>query len=246
MVNKVRLILWWLAFCMLSAVASAQPVEQQGDVPQTYTRSTPLPDSLGLQAMTPEEVKKVASSFPCGGWVYLPKVPGSNEPGAPVMSLVGTRGIASGAPSGVAKIRGNLYPVRSRPLSVDMSNKPPLQTGFFVGPFVSVKAQDDAVAVQKNPDRYPDGVLFTMHAIGGGVAKTRTFCTLGSGLCRRYHARYESQWWAHTEYSWQRPARVETAELIIEDRCPYTRAGMIESYASRLGILEDFHRLFNP
>ena len=216
---------------------------------QTYTRTTELPHVVGLQAMTEEEVARLAAtSSTCGGWVFMPKTKGGDQPGTPVMAFVGFDGRASGAPSGVAKIGGTLYPVAARPVSASEHINAPVQTRFLVGPFVPVHGFEQMTSVLKAPDNYLDGIQLSLLAVDGRIAVARANCTVGPGKCRRYTARYDAQWWAFADRSsgTQKAVQLATHELIIEDRCPYTRAGMVESYASRLGLLEDFYRLINP
>jgi hypothetical protein len=73
----------------------------------------------------------------------------------------------------------------------------------------------------------------------------RASCANGSGLCRRYAGHFDAHWFDY-KVGRVRPVRLSTRELVIEDRCPHTRAAMIEFYASKLGAMESFHRMTHP
>lgn len=230
----------------LSSDLIAQPAKTPPP-PQRYQSDRELPDELSLDVIEGPQWKAMraeAAKSRCGGFVYTPKAAGGSLPGKPVLAAVSQKASA-GRPSGVVKLQSELWPVASEPGNVTTSDMPFVNIGFMIGPFVPVQRFADELTVRKNLDDLKDQVFIRLTSDDTRIVRTRVLCANGSGLCRRYAGHFAAHWFDY-KVGRVKPVRLSTRELVIEDRCPHTRAAMIEFYASKLGAMESFHRMTNP
>ncbi len=215
--------------------------------PQRYQADGVLPDELSLDAIEGPQWKAMraeAAKWRCGGFVYTPKAAGGSAPGKPVLAAVSSNA-STGAAAGVVKLQGELWPVRSAPGNVTSSDMPFVNIGFMIGPFVPLQGLADELTARTNLDDLKDQVFIRLTSDDTRIVRTRVLCANGSGLCRRYAGHFDAHWFDF-KVGRVKPVRLSTRELVIEDRCPHTRAAMIEFYASKLGVMESFHRMTNP
>jgi hypothetical protein len=243
----------WAGFALAVPAAVLQPEnsaagESDASSVQRFVANGPLPGRLAFSDMAGSELTALraqTAKWGCGGWVFAPKSPGSTEPGSPLMAFAAADADYSGAPHGVARLEETLWPVLSLHNDVLGASDPLIGTAFLIGPFVQVASLAAMAFVIKHTERWPQKVFIHLQTSDAQVALKRVQCTIGSGSCRRYAGTYVANWW-HDSNGPIKPVELNHRRLIVEDRCPWTRAGMLESYANKLHFMQWFHRWTNP
>jgi len=235
--------------CLVLSAQAAKPrledtaaSESDASDVQRFTTNGPLPSTLAFSDMADSELialRAQTAKSECGGWVFAPKSLGSSEPGSPLMAF------GAYPPYGVARLEEALWPVHTLHHDVLGASDPLIRTGFLIGPFVQVANLAAMTFVIKHSERWQHQVFLYLETPDAQIAAKRVHCTIGSGSCRRYAGTYVANWWDESTGPIQ-PVALNHRRLIVEDRCPWTRAGMLEFYASKLDVMEWFHRWTNP
>lgn len=243
--KQILLIAGGLLLAANTAAQSSLPAAAQqvpvADLPSKVSWEM-LPIKLSLDPMTPAEVSRQMEdiskhqSYVCTGWVFL-------KEGAKLKPIMVKPSGWNGGGGGAIKINGRLRSASATPWSES-------QHGF--GSVIATVSLDpiDSVASYHLPSLPTEsGIQVYLESHDVNIVARSNRCTIGKGKCRQYEGTFAAEWIQYDAYNKGRARREPTGlpplKLVIEDTCPNKRAGLVESYGSRLKVLEWWHQLKN-
>lgn len=234
---------------LASAQQSGATPAQAPQRPALIEVSPDLPARFELHPLQPRDVEQWIARDrrpDCGGWAFAPSPTHPDRPGAPLLALPVLGFGVFRVSAGLGAVAGTTHNqvVGQSPAAIVRGS------GFEFGPMVAVAGwqdtQDLMRQIYRAPVAAPDPQLFLyVRAVEGRIVERRVPCTLGGGICRRYSGTYRARWSTLSESN-QLPVEIVPSRLVVEDRCPWTRVGLIEYFASRIGLEEWYYKWTNP